>query len=89
MQAVEAINNFYKNSGKNLLLMTSGRVGTSSPELGVPVSFHSISNFSAVCEVSDCQAGYAGVELMIQMREVDGLYFWLDSLSNHAICGWE
>ena len=58
VQAVEAVNDFYKGSGKNLLLMTPGRVGTSSPELGVPVSFRSISNFSAVCEVSDSRAGY-------------------------------
>ena len=33
-------------------------MGTSSPDLGVPVSFRSISNFSAVCEVSDSRAGY-------------------------------
>ena len=38
--------------------MTPGRVGTSSPELGVPVTFRGISNFSAVCEVSDRQAGF-------------------------------
>lgn len=58
VQAVEAVNDFYKGSGKNLLLMTPGRVGTSFPELGVPVAFRSISNFSAVCEVSDSRAGY-------------------------------
>lgn len=58
VQAIETINDYYKGTGKNLLLMTPGRVGTSSPELGVPVSFRSISNFSAVCEVSDSRAGY-------------------------------
>ena len=58
VQAVEAINDFYKGSGKKLLLMTPGRVGTSSPELGGPVTFRSISSFSAVCEVSDSRAGY-------------------------------
>lgn len=26
---------------------------------------------------------------MIQVRETDGLYFWLDSLSNHAVCGFD
>lgn len=136
VQAVEAVNDFYKGSGKNLLLMTPGRVGTSSPELGVPVTFRSISYFSAVCEVSESRAGYMpelsygshmfqdlvearilygavyndqrtlrynpelfpdlfrqicpdSPELagMIQVREVDGLYFWLDAVSNHAICG--
>ena len=138
---MEVINDFYKGSGKHLLLMTPGRVGTSSPELGVPVSFRSISNFSAVCEVSDSRAGYmpelsygshmfqdlveaqilygaiyndrrTGVYQpdlfrdlpdrfesicpdcpdltgMIQVREVEKLYFWLDAMSNHAVCGLE
>ena len=141
VQAVEAINDFYKGSGKNLLLMTPGRLGTSSPELGVPVTFSSISNFSAVCEVSDSRAGYMPelsygshmfqdlveaqilygavyndrrtlaysldlfrqlpdlfgsicpdcpeLATMIQVREVDNLYFCLDAISNHGICGVE
>lgn len=141
VQAVERINDFYKGSNKNLLLITPGRVGTSSPELGVPVTFRSISNFSAVCEVSDSRAGYMPelsygshmfqdlveaqilygavyndrrtlsyhpdlfqdlpdrfgqicpdcpeLAKMIQVRETDGLYFWLDSLSNHAVCGFD
>ena len=141
VQAVEAVNDFYKGSGKNLLLMTPGRVGTSSPELGVPVAFRSISNFSAVCEVSDSRAGYMPelsygshmfqdlveaqilygavyndrrtlaynpdlfrnlpdlfgqicperpeLAQMVQVREADDLYFWLDAISNHAVCGLE
>lgn len=44
--------------GKNILFMTPGRVGTSSPELGVPVSFAQISGFRGICEVSDSRAGY-------------------------------
>lgn len=137
--AVGKINRYYRGSGKNLLLMTPGRIGTSSPELGVPVTFGDISGFSAVCEVSDRRAGYmpelsygshmfqdlveaeilygavwnnektleyhpdlfAGIpdlfgeicpELpqlkgMIQVREVEHLYYWLDAVSNHGICG--
>ncbi len=140
-KAVERINDHYKGSGKNLLLMTPGRIGTSSPELGVPVSFRCISNFSAVCEVSDSRAGYMPelsygshmfqdlvearilygavyndrrtlcyhpelfenlpdlfatlcpdcpeLEGMIQVREVSGLFFWQDAVSNRAICGSE
>ena len=56
--AIEKINRHYRDSGKGLLLMTPGRIGTSSPELGVPVTFRGISNFSAICEVSDDRAGY-------------------------------
>jgi hypothetical protein len=43
---------------KKVLLMTPGRIGTSSPELGVPVRFADISGFSGICEVSDSRAGY-------------------------------
>lgn len=137
--AVGKINRYYRGSGKNLLLMTPGRIGTSSPELGVPVTFGDISGFSAVCEVSDRRAGYmpelsygshmfqdlveaeilygavwnnektleyhpdlfAGnpdlfgeicpelpqLKGMIQVREVEHLYYWLDAVSNHGICG--
>lgn len=137
--AVEQINQYYKGSGKKLLLMTPGRIGTSSPELGVPVTFRNISSFSAVCEVSDSRAGYMPelsygshmfqdlveaeivygaifnnsktrkyepelfcklpdryVEIcpeypelakMIQVREVENLYYWLDAVANRGICG--
>ena len=40
------------------MLMTPGRIGTSSPELGVPVAFGDISNFSIICEVADNRVGY-------------------------------
>lgn len=44
-------------SGK-MMLIVPGRIGTSSPELGVPVVYADISQFSAVCEVSYRAAGY-------------------------------
>ena len=56
--AVGKLNRYYRDSHKNLLLMTPGRIGTSSPELGVPVTFGDISNFSAICEVSEQKVGY-------------------------------
>ncbi len=137
--AIGKINRYYRQSGKNLLLMTPGRIGTSSPELGVPVTFGDISNFTAVCEVSDNRAGYMpelsygshmfqdlveaqitygaiynnektviyqpelfsslpdlfeticpdSPELvqMIQVRQVSDVYYWMDAVSNHGICG--
>ena len=140
-ETVGAVNAYYRGKGKNLLLMTSGRVGTSSPELGVPVSFAQISGFRGICEVSDSRAGYMPelsygshmfqdlVETkilygaiwnsektvsynpgyldgtpdlfaeicpefpeltgMIQVREPKSLSYWLDSVSNHAVCGTE
>lgn len=57
-EAVGAINAYYRGKNKNILLMTPGRVGTSSPELGVPVSFAQISEFRGICEISDNRAGY-------------------------------
>lgn len=139
--AIGKVNHYYRQSEKNLLLMTPGRIGTSSPELGVPVAFKDISNFSAVCEVSDNRAGYMPelsygshmfqdlteaeitygaiynnektltynpdlfaenpdlfpkicpeypeLQEMIQVREVEDVYYWLDAVSNWGICGRE
>ena len=41
-----------------MLLLSPGRIGTSSPELGVPALFSDISEFEAICEISDSRAGY-------------------------------
>lgn len=139
--AIGKINRYYRGSRKHMLLMTPGRIGTSSPELGVPVTFGDISNFSAVCEVSDNRAGYMPelsygshmfqdlveaeiiygaiynnektlhyepemfeklpdlfedicgeypeLKGMIQIHEVDNLYYWVDAVSNRAVCGSE
>lgn len=138
-QAVGKINRHYENSGKQLMLMAPGRIGTSSPELGVPVCFGDISNFSVICEVADSRAGYnpelsygshmfqdlveakisygaifenaktiaydeklpeVGREILseidpelekyrdiISVREIDNLWYYLDSIKNHAKCG--
>ena len=56
--AVGKINRYYAETGKNLMLMAPGRVGTSSPELGVPTRFADISCFSEICEVSDSRTGF-------------------------------
>ncbi len=43
---------------KHMLLMVPGRLGTSSPELGVPTTFADISEYDAVCEMADSKVGY-------------------------------
>ncbi len=138
--AVGRINRYYAGKDKNLLLMAPGRIGTSSPELGIPTSFAEISCFNEICEVSDARTGfmpelsygshmfqdmveaemsYSAIfgdqktlhydpaalddvpdlfpqicpdmpELadMITVREPQELYYWLDSIANHALCGW-
>ena len=52
------INWKYRDQGKHILLMVPGRIGTSSPELGVPTAFSDISGFDAVCEMAESRAGY-------------------------------
>jgi hypothetical protein len=52
------INWTYRDQGKHILLMVPGRIGTSSPELGVATAFSDISGFDAVCEMAESRAGY-------------------------------
>ena len=55
---VGKVNKYYMNSGKNIMLVSPGRIGTSSPELGVGVTFSDISNFRVVCEYEDAKIGF-------------------------------
>ncbi len=57
-RAVSSVNQNMRGKGRELLLLVPGRIGTSSPELGVPTSFFDISEFSAVCEIANSEAGY-------------------------------
>ncbi len=57
-QAVGAVNWKMRGAGKKMLLMVPGRIGTSSPELGVPALFSDISEYEAICEIADSRAGY-------------------------------
>ena len=57
-RALGAINWHLREQGKNLILFAPGRICTSSPELGVPCSFAEISEFNAICEISETGAGY-------------------------------
>ena len=73
------INQYYKNKGKNLLLIVPGRIGTSSPELGVPVVFSNISEFCVICEVAYSKAGYQpelsfGSHMFQDLVETDMIY---------------
>ena len=88
-EAVGRINRYYRGQGKSLLLTAPGRIGTSSPELGVPVKFADISGFAGICEVSDSRAGYMP-ELfsMFRVTETAGLYYWNDVMSGKCLCGY-
>lgn len=76
-RAVGRINaSFRSMDGKlSVLLMGPGRWGTSSPELGVPVTFAEISEVDVICEVS-C----AGMHLMPELSF--GSHFFQDLVEN-------
>ncbi len=52
------INWHFRDKNKHMMLIVPGRVGTSSPELGVPTAFSDISEFDIVCETEESKAGY-------------------------------
>lgn len=78
-RAIGALNWHFRNKGKHLLLMVPGRIGTSSPELGVPTTFADISEFDVICEVSEKRAGYMpelsyGSHIFQDLVEADIIY---------------
>ncbi|MCI2049782.1 MAG: PEP/pyruvate-binding domain-containing protein [Lachnospiraceae bacterium] len=56
--ALNAVNWHFRGMGKCLMLLSPGRIATSSPELGVPTAFSDISEFSVIAEVEEDRAGY-------------------------------
>ena len=52
------LNWHYRDLNKHMMLIVPGRVGTTSPELGVPTSFADISAFEIICETEETKAGY-------------------------------
>ncbi|MBQ1688453.1 MAG: phosphoenolpyruvate synthase [Lachnospiraceae bacterium] len=55
---VGKINWHYRDQNKHMMLIVPGRIGTSSPELGVPTTFSDISAYEIICEVEETKAGY-------------------------------
>ena len=52
------INWHYRDKNKHMMLIVPGRVGTTSPELGVPTAFSDISAYEIICETEESKAGY-------------------------------
>ncbi|MBE6508172.1 MAG: phosphoenolpyruvate synthase [Methanobrevibacter sp.] len=57
-RVISDVNTYCKNNDKTAILIVPGRIGTSSPELGIPVVFADISHFSAILEESYSEVGY-------------------------------
>ena len=78
-RSLGALNWYFREQEKTLVLLTPGRIGTSSPELGVPTAFSDISSFSAICEIAESRAGYQpelsyGSHIFQDLVEADILY---------------
>ena len=74
-----AVNWHFREKELHLLLLSPGRIGTSSPELGVPTTFADISEFTAICELAESRAGYQpelsyGSHIFQDLVEADILY---------------
>lgn len=84
------INQQFKSEHKKMLLLVPGRIGTSSPELGVPVTYADISQFCAICEVAYGEAGYHpdlsyGSHMFQDLVEADVYYGALNDNSKTRI----
>lgn len=73
------INEHFEDTEYRPMLLVPGRIGTSSPELGVPVVYAEISQFHAICEVAYGKVGYHpdlsyGSHMFQDMVEADVYY---------------
>jgi hypothetical protein len=57
-RVISDVNTYCKDNDKTAILIVPGRIGTSSPELGIPVVFADISHFSAILEEAYSEVGY-------------------------------
>ena len=57
-RVIGEVNTYCRDNDKTAILIVPGRIGTSSPELGIPVVFADISHFSAILEESYSEVGY-------------------------------
>lgn len=55
---IGGISHHFQRDREKLMLFVPGRIGTSSPELGVPVTFAEINQFCAICEMAEREVGY-------------------------------
>ena len=76
---IRKVNWSYRGKGKKMMLIAPGRIGTSSPELGVPTVFADISEFEVICELEEKTIGYNpelsyGSHFFQDLVEADILY---------------
>ena len=57
-RVISDVNAYCRDNGRTSILIVPGRIGTSSPELGIPVVFADISHFTAILEEAYSEVGY-------------------------------
>lgn len=91
-RAIGEVNRYFEGQNKKMLLITPGRIGTSSPELGVPVVYAEISHFTAIMEVAYSRAGYMpelsfGSHMFQDLVEANILY--IACMENAQTLSWQ
>jgi len=76
------LNQSEDNLNKKIMLLGPGRWGTSTPSLGIPISFAEINNVSLLCEIAEKTGGFIpdvslGTHFFNNLVELDILYFVL------------
>lgn len=76
---IGTLTHFEKEDRKNIMLIGPGRWGTSTPSLGIPVSFHEINTVSILCEIDSMHEGLVpdlslGTHFFNEMVEMNMLY---------------
>jgi hypothetical protein len=74
---IHTINTYCKEHKKKAMFIAPGRLGTSSCELGVPVTFADINGFTILCEKEETQYGY-------QPELSFGSHFFQDLVENNC-----
>ncbi len=79
-RAIGSINHHPDMTEKKILIAGPGRWGTSSPELGIPVTFAEINNASIVAEIAEMHEGLIpdvslGTHFFNDLVELNMLYF--------------
>ncbi len=73
---INSVNSYCRGKKLQAMLIAPGRLGTSSCELGVPVSFADINSFKILCEMEDSTYGY-------QSELSFGSHFFQDLVENN------
>ncbi len=87
---ISKINQVMGEGEKNPMLLVPGRIGTTSPELGVPVVYADISQFKAICEIAYSKAGHSpdlsyGSHMFQDFVEADVFYGAIHENSNTRV----